>query len=134
MENELSSEWLRLQRETVNEIEQVVRKVDFNTMNILAIAVAGLCDVDVADMLSSSNRLHISQSRWLFWYALRWYSNDTYTQISEKTAFDGHRFGFRSVADGITKMSDLIDIDHAWKNRWVIIKKIIKSIKEKDIL
>lgn len=125
-ENEIRKEWLDLRDKSFSEIEYVLRKYDFNAQDMLASFVASICGIDLAEMLSSSEKLHLAQSRWLYWYALRYMTHDTYERISERTMLGGCRFSPRAVGFGITKMGRMIDSEDVWKGRWMVIKRMIK--------
>lgn len=102
-----------------------------NIQNYLAYLVASLCNVDVKDMLTDCNTLGVSQARWLFWYAYRLMTRETYYKISELTSvYYGKRFTQATVANGITKISQIIEKEPIWNKRWTIIKKIIKHQQE----
>ena len=111
-----------------NELEHLLRALDNDKMVLLQRVVAWICDVNVADMLSSSHKSPASQARWLFWNAYRFMTGDTFERISQKTQFDGHRFELRAVANGIEKISKLIERDRLWEQRWIDVKRIIKII------
>lgn len=125
-DQEIKREWMDLRSKSFKEIERVLRKYDYDTQDMLASFVASICNVDVADMLSSCDKLHIAQSRWLFWYAMRYVTHETYERIAERTMICGNRFSSRAVGAGITKMNGMIDTNDEWKQRWMVIKRMVK--------
>lgn len=105
-----------------------LRGYENDIQNYLAHIVASLCNVDVKDMLTDCNTLGVSQARWLYWYAYRLMTHNTYNKISEQTSkYYGKRFTQAAVANGITKISQIIEKEPIWEKRWMVVKKIIKQ-------
>lgn len=120
-------------RETfLAELRDVLRRHEYNTLDMLAHVVCGVCDVDVADMLSSVNKQYLSQARWLFWYAYRFVTGETYEKIAERTAFDGRRFTIQSVAVGVTTMGRMVEKEKVWAERWSVVRQAISVMYGKD--
>ena len=94
--------------------------------NHLAQFVASLCNIDVDEMFSNMKNNYYSQARWLYWYALRYMTDETYEQIAARTICNGHKFTLRAVAKGIDKMGKMVYQNGIWRKRWVILKKVIK--------
>lgn len=129
-EKTMKSEIDSLRNKSFKEIEKILRRYDYNEQDMIATFVASLCDVDVADMLSVTNNAQISQARWLYWFALRYYTHDTYQSISERTKMDGHAFASAGIGVCIGKMSDLIETDDVWKRRWVVTRRMIRLMSD----
>ena len=125
-DKEIRNDWMNLEKKSFKEIEIVLQRYDYNMQNMLASFVASICDVDVADMLASTDKMHVSQSRWLYWYAYRYMSHETYERISARTAIDGCRFTKDGIRKGIEKMNELINTENVWMGRWMAIKRMIK--------
>lgn len=123
---EIRREWEDLQDKSFKEIEAVLRKCDYNAMTMLSSFVASICDVDTADLLSSSANMYISQCRALFWYAYRYMTQDPYERISQKTSIEGCKFSADTVRKACEKMMTLIDVDDVWKGRWINVKRFIR--------
>ena len=101
-------------------------KLDMRTY--LARFVSALCDVEIERMFSDDNHLDVAQARWLFWYAYRYMTGETYEKIgklSEKIY--GKSFTKVGVASSVNKMYELIEQQPIWRKRWTIIKRIIKQ-------
>lgn len=94
--------------------------------NHLAQFVASLCNIDVDEMFSNMKNNYYSQARWLYWYALRYMTDETYEQIAARTTCNGHKFTLRAVAKGIDKMGKMVYENGIWRKRWVILKRVIK--------
>lgn len=129
-EKDYRKEWVNLQECSFKEIELVLRNYDYDSQNMLASFVASICDVDVADMLSASDNAYVSQVRWLYWYALRYMTQDSYQRISERTMLGGCKFTKDGIRKGCEKMNVLIETDDAWLKRWIVIKRMIKFKRE----
>ena len=94
----------------------------------LAEFVASLCSVETERMFSSSNDLDVAQARWLFWYAYRYMTNETYEKIGKLSMpLYGKTFTKVGVASSVNKMYTLIEQKPIWRKRWTIIKRIIKQ-------
>lgn len=94
----------------------------------LAEFVASLCNVETERMFSSSNDLDVAQARWLFWYAYRYMTNETYEKIGKLSIpLYGKAFTKVGVASSVNKMYALIEQKPIWRKRWTIIKRIIKQ-------
>lgn len=97
----------------------------------LADFVASLCSVDKDSMFSENNSLDVAQARWLFFYAYRYMTNDTYEKIGRLSgALYGKIFTKAGVAASVNKMYALIEQQPIWRKRWTIIKRIIKLQNE----
>jgi hypothetical protein len=88
--------------------------------------VASICDVDKLDMMTNVSNLNTIHSRWLFWYAYRYMTKDSFSHISHITLRYGKKFTEQSVSSSVNKMGNMIDNDTIWAKRWAIIKRIIK--------
>ena len=94
----------------------------------LASFVASVCNVDDERMFSASSDLDVVQARYLFWYAYRYMSNETYDKIGRMSKeLGGKVFTGTGVAAGVSKMYSLIEQQPIWRKRWTIIKRIIKE-------
>lgn len=97
----------------------------------LADFVASLCNVDKHRMFSENNSLDVAQARWLFWYAYRYMTNETYEKIGKLSGeLYGKTFTKVGVAASVNKMYTLIEQQPIWRKRWTIIKRIIKLQNE----
>jgi chromosomal replication initiation ATPase DnaA len=95
--------------------------------NYLADFVASLCNVEKDKMFSENNSLDVAQARWLFWYAYRYMTGETYEKIG-RLSHDtyGKTFTKVGVASSVNKMSVMIEQQPIWKKRWAIVKRIIR--------
>lgn len=125
-DKEIKEDLKNLRCKSFQEIEYVLRKYDYNAQDMLSSFVASVCDIDIADMLTTGNQPYAAQARWLFWNAYRYMTHETYERISERTILDGCKFTSESVRTGIFKIQQLIEEDDTWKGRWLIIKRMIK--------
>lgn len=129
-ETKIKSEVSAMQKKTFAEIEEILRRYNYNEQDMIGSFVASICDVDYADMLSANNKSHVAQARWLYWMALRYFTRETYQRISERTTFDGHRFAPEGIGICITKMTELTETDEMWKRRWLTTKRMIKILRD----
>lgn len=126
----IKKEWKDMEDASMQEICVVLKRYDYNVQTMLAYYVASLCDISIVDMLSQSDKSHIAQSRWLFWYAYRYMTNETYERIAQRCVVDGCAFSSESIRVGCAKISSLVETDFMWRRRWNVIKHIIKLWNE----
>lgn len=131
---EWKATWKETREDSVKAITEVLRRYEYDMQAVLADIVASLCDVNVTDMLSSSNKQYLSQARWLFWYAYRVLTQETYEKIAVRTTVDGHTFRPQSIFIGINNMGRMISAaNNVWYMRWEMIKSIIKEDKNNAV-
>lgn len=128
-DNEIKNEWLKLERKSFKEIEQILQNFTFNEQVMVGSFVATLCGVDYSDLFVENKRQQNTHARWLYWYAIRYMTGETYERISVRTYFDGCRFSGQNIGIGISKMNKMIGTEYEWKRRWKIIKHFI-DLKE----
>lgn len=115
------------ERDAVVNACRALRGYESKIQLYLARFVASLCNVDAEAMLTNCNTLGVSQARWLFWYAYRLMTHETYEKISELTScYFGKRFSTATIAIGINKISQMIEQEPVWNKRWLMLKEIIK--------
>jgi len=72
----------------------------------LADFIASLCNVEKEKMFSTCNNLDVAQARWLFWYAYRYMTNETYEKIGKLSGeLYGKTFTKVGVAASVNKMA-----------------------------
>ena len=132
-EDEYKAEWKHVDSECVNQALDCLRQHDVNIHEYLASIIASLCDVTAEEMFSNKNTLYMAQARWLFWYAYRYMTNETYEKMSLRVMrLHGKKFTPQGVGMSINKMSQMIDTEPLWAKRWSIAKKIIKLRERQD--
>lgn len=120
-----------IDKQTLDSICDLLRGYESKIQYWLAYFVSSLCNVEIDKMLTNCNTLSVAQSRWLFWYAYRRMTNETYEKIANVSSqYYGKFFTTATVANGITKMAQMIECEPIWTKRWVIIKRIIKQYRE----
>lgn len=111
-----------------SEIEEMLRNMDFDVQTMLSSFVASICDVDEADMLTNTEKLYISQARWLFWHVLRYTCGETYERIAQRTSLSGREFTSAGVRKGCEKIADLIEKNKMWQTRYAVARKFLNLI------
>ena len=89
--------------------------------------VAALCNVPKDKMLSNTHVVYCAHARYLYWYAYRYMTNDSYENIAAQCGKNGHRYTQSAIATGVNKMSTMIENEPLWNKRWLIVKRIIKE-------
>lgn len=130
-EEEYLNGFMEIENDTIREVCILLRNQELKQREYLANVVASICGVDVNDMLTNTRHLHMSQSRWLYWYAYRYMTNESYDSISEKSKMY-RRFAASCVGDSIAKMSMMIHDNGIWSKRWKMIKGIIKGFLDEN--
>ena len=135
-DEQIKSDWEHLENDNIEKACEYLRKYEGDIEDYVADIVASLCNVDVDKMLSDTSVAYLAQARWLYWYALRYMTNETYDKIAERTTRKSeYRFTPNGIGQSINKMSAMIVNEPMWTKRWIILKRIIKLrdtvIKEK---
>lgn len=116
---------------TAQRVCEALRDYGSNARQHLADFVASLCNIDKERMQSKCNDLDVAQCRWMFWFAYRFMTNETYDKIGRiSEQLYGKRYTKVGVSIGVSKMSSLIEQNSMWKKRWTIIKRVIKESNE----
>ena len=135
-DEQIKNDWQRLETENIEKACDLLRQHESRIEDYMADIVASLCNVDCAEMLTNSSVAYLAQARWLYWYAIRYMTNETYDKIAMRTtAISGCKFTPNGIGQSINKMALLVAQEPIWVKRWTIIKHIIKLrdtvIKEK---
>lgn len=128
-DNEIKNDWLRLDKKAFREIEKILQNFKYDEQVMVASFIAAICDVDYADLFAENKRQTTTHARWLYWYALRYMTHETYERISVRTYFDGCKFTSQNVGIGISKMMRMIGQEPEWRKRWKLVKHLI-DLKE----
>ena len=118
--------------EAYKAISDILHKHDYDTTMMLATSVAAVCRVDVQDMLSTSHKVRYAYARWLFFYALHYAKQCSNAHVCEMLSAHGLSYQMENVRTGINRMGEMIDHDISWKNRWDVVKRIIKEIQGEE--
>lgn len=136
-DEQIKSDWEHLENDNIEKACEYLRRYEGDIEDYVAEIVASLCNVDVNKMLSDTSVAYLAQARWLYWYALRYMTNETYEKIAERTMQKTpYRFTPNGIGQSINKMSAMIVNEPIWTKRWIILKRIIKLrdtvVKEKS--
>ena len=136
-DEQIKSDWEHLENDNIEKACEYLRRYECDIEDYVAEIVASLCNVDVGKMLSDTSVAYLAQARWLYWYALRYMTNETYDKIAERTMRKTpYRFTPNGIGQSINKMSAMIVNEAIWTKRWIILKRIIKLrdtvVKEKS--
>lgn len=96
----------------------------------LACITASLCDVDVACLFGDTHKIDHNKARWLYWYALRYMTGESFESIGLKN--QQRQFSDTCVSQSVTKMSMMIAENSIWAKRWSVLKRIIKMMVKVD--
>lgn len=118
--------------ETVNKACDLLRAYNRRCDEYLAEIVASVCDVNVEDLLCDTKHIRNSHARWLYWYAYRYMTRESYKTISERHS-KYKRFTEGGVGISIARMNIMIDQEPIWKKRWLIIRNILRAIEDESM-
>ena len=125
-DEKIIQDWEMIDNAYIDEVCRLLRLHETNIQEYMVDCVASICDVDKLDMMTNVINLNTIHSRWLFWYAYRYMTKDSFSHISHITLRYGKKFTEQSVSSSVNKMGNMIDNDTIWAKRWAIIKRIIK--------
>ena len=125
-DEKIIQDWEMIDNAYIDEVCRLLRLHETNIQEYMVDCVASICDVDKLDMMTNVSNLNTIHSRWLFWYAYRYMTKDSFSHISHITLRYGKKFTEQSVSSSVNKMGNMIDNDTIWAKRWAIIKRIIK--------
>jgi chromosomal replication initiation ATPase DnaA len=103
-----------------------LQKCGADTRKYLADFVAALCNVPKEKMLANTHVACCAHARYLYWYAYRYMTNESYEKIAKRSSEDEHRYTQSAIATGVNKMSGMIEKEPLWSKRWFVLKRIIK--------
>ena len=127
-EEEIKQELANNEQRMIECVCNALSNYELDMRTYLARFVSSLCDVEIERMLSDDNHLDVAQARWLFWYAYRYMTGETYEKIGKLSErIYGKSFTKVGVASSVNKMYELIEQQPIWRKRWTIIKRIIKQ-------
>ena len=126
-DEEIKADWMRIETSNIERACEYLSKCERDVEDYMAETIAALCNIDVKEMLSETSIAYIAQPRWLYWYAIRYMTNETYEKIAHRTKVKcGFMFTPNGIGQSINKMAKLISREPIWNKRWTIIKHIIK--------
>ena len=130
--DEVKARMQQIGDETVGKACDLLRDYNRRCNEYLAEIVASVCDVDVNDLLCDTRHIRNSHARWLYWYAYRYMTRESYKTISERHA-KYKKFTEGGVGISIARMNIMIDQEPIWKKRWLIIRNILRAIEDESM-
>lgn len=131
-EEKIRHDWELLDNADVDEVCHLLRLHEQRIQDYLVDCVAAICDVDKFDMMTNTSKLNTIHARWLFWYAYRYMTNESFVHIAEVTLRYGKKFTEQSISNSVNKMGNMVAQETIWTKRWIIIKRIIKLRDQND--
>ena len=92
--------------------------------------VMSICNVTTQDLVTRHNRYH-SQVKWLYWHACRYIRSETYTTIAQHT-IAATKYTSDGIRKGVELMSNLINTDIIWRERWDAIHDYCNARPKQD--
>ena len=114
-----------IEDETIEKACALLASYNNKIHDYIACFVSSLCDVEFKDLMYDTKHLNVVKARWLYWYAYRYLTNDSFDTIAKMTS-QYRKFATSCVGSSCAKMSRMIDIEPIWNKRWQILKRIIK--------
>ena len=125
-DEKIKQDWASVDSENLEQALLYLKKCEIAVNEYLAEAVASLCGVSAKEMMSNTNATYLTRPRWLFWYAYRYMTGDSYRKMSNALKVGSKEFSEKGIQGGIEKMSAMINEDSVWNRRWAVVKRIIK--------
>lgn len=119
---------------TLNEALRLLSQYNNCIAKYLAEVVAHVCNVDVKPMLMGTGNIDHVQARWLYWYAYRYLTNESYESMSNRTK-EFREYAPSSIGSAVAGMSMMIsDGVNIWSKRWSIVRRVINIIRAENEL
>lgn len=137
-DEEIKRDWSELDHSDIDMVCDILRGHEAKIQEYLAEIVSSLCEENANEMMTDSTKVKTIHARWLFWYAYRYMTNETYNAISEITLRRwGKKYTEPGISHSVNQMGGMIDSNSIWTKRWNILKRIIKlrdtDVKEKNV-
>lgn len=130
-DREIANDVNAIADKTIVEACRLLEGYEGDLRRYLAEITAAVCGVEIENLLTDTKRIESSQSRWLYWYAYRYMTNESYESMSNKTRATRY-FVPSCVAHSIAKMTMLINEEGIWMKRWTFLRRVIRIILDKD--
>lgn len=124
--------WADVEHKHIEKALEHLRQHEADIRTYLADCVAAVCGVDGKYMFSESDIACYAHARYLYWYAYRYMTGEAYEKMARQVPNGGHHFVLRSIQNGVSRMSQMIEEEPLWKKRWTIIRRIIKLREQGD--
>lgn len=128
----VKEKWDSIDHENLEKAFFYLKKSNVDIKDYLAEIVANLCDINTEDIMIKSMASHIVKPRWLYWFAYRYVTRESYVQMAYSLNINGKKFTPSGIMYGVGCMSTLIDTEPLWNRRWTNIKRIIKLKEQND--
>lgn len=89
--------------------------------------VSDVCGVGVDEMFAEEKRIHCVHARWMYWYALRYMTGESYEVISRPLYFCTHKYTKACVASGVRNIGAMMAREPLWHKRWTTLKQAIRE-------
>lgn len=132
-DEEVQKDMVEIDNETVAKACELLRGKGARMSMYLAEIVASICDVKAEDMLKDRKHLVNAQARWLYWYAYRYMTKESYESMSKRSGVWQH-FAPSCIGGSIVKMTMMIDNERIWKKRWIIVKRVITKMLDTETI
>ena len=116
----------------IKKVVEHLQSCEQDIKNHLADFVSALCGVQKDSMLSNTHVAYCAHARYMYWYAYRYMTNESYEKIATLSCEDGHKYTQSAISTGINRMSVMIEQEPPWNKRWLIVKRIINVIKTQE--
>lgn len=126
----IKGDMTKIERSTIDAACGLLRQYNIELRRYLVVLVAGLCDVSADDMMTNTKNITIVQARWLYWYAYRYMTNESYDSIARRNSW--RRFAPSCIAAACSKMAMMISNGTIWTKRWAYLKKIIRIMTDAE--
>jgi len=82
--------------------------------------VSEVCDVSIEEIFAEEKRVHCVHARWLYWYALRYITGESYEIISRPRYFCTRKYTSNAVGVGVKNIGEMMAREPLWHKRWIL--------------
>lgn len=128
-DRKLKNDFLCIKDSTFKEINEILKRYDYDWYIFFTYFIASIFGVDSADLLSKDKRPAVTYARWMLWYSIYTYCGKSFKEIAEICAVDGASFSAPAIMDGILRIKSMINTEPFFNEKWYVIKSIITNKK-----
>lgn len=126
-EAKLKQDFQKIDESIYIEINEILKRHNYDWYICLAEIVAAIFDVDKCDILTKDKSEGLVYARWTYWYALNTFCHKNYREIAEDSSIDDTKFVPNTIKDGIICIQALIAQNAFYAEKWRTIKRLVES-------
>ena len=125
-DSDIIDDWKKIDSISSSETIQDLSRRRESEQEYLLYCLCAECGVSREEIAQKNkSKFHIIHYRWLFWYAYRYMTNESFLKIAEISRRFGHAYDHRSIRHGVDSIGTMIAREPHWARRWEALKHII---------